>query len=147
MAIGKTKEIFWQEAEAEYLKRLRPFIALDIVIISAGKYDNPQKNIKIEGERILARLRSDDFVIVLDRKGKEINSEILAYSLEKWRMKNKEIVFVIGGTFGLSPVVMTRANFIWSFSPLTFTHEMMRPILLEQIYRSFMISSGRHYHY
>jgi 23S rRNA (pseudouridine1915-N3)-methyltransferase len=150
ICLGKLKESYWRDAEAEYLKRLGPFAKIEIIELAEISFqpkDEPEK-IKIrEGESILKNIKDDEFVIALDERGKEKGSEELAHFLEETGQRGQTITFVIGGPLGLSGEVLSHANLQLSFSRLTFTHQMMRVILLEQIYRSGNILMGKIYHY
>jgi len=150
ICLGKLKESYWREAEAEYLKRLGPFAKIEIIElseISFQKNDDPEKIKKQEGESILKHIKDNEFVIALDERGKEKGSEELAHFLEKTGQQGQTITFIIGGPLGLSGKVLSHANLQLSFSRLTFTHQMIRVILLEQIYRAGNILMGKVYHY
>jgi len=147
IAIAKTKEKFYEAAEAEYLKRLGSFTKAEFEILPASRADFDAKVIFEEAEKILDKIKPTDFVVALDKEGSQMSSLDLAKKLDKWLSSSKNLVFVIGGTYGLSQQVLDRADFVWSFSQLTFTHEMVRTILLEQIYRAFTILNNKPYHY
>lgn len=146
---GKTKEDWLKEAFAEYLKRLRPMMSLDIVELpdtSISKAGTVEKVKSAEATTCLSRISDDDFVVVLDEHGEQKSS--LEFSSFLTSLSDKRnVVFVIGGVYGLDGIVLKRANSCFSLSPLTFTHQMARLILLEQIYRALMIISNRKYHY
>lgn len=143
VAVGKLKESYWREALQEYLKRLKPFAKIDLVEIKA----EPDENIDKEGKGILAAIDKRDFVVSLEVKGKRLTSPQFAKALEKWMLKGESnIVFVIGGSRGLSKEVLDRSDYGLSFSDMTFTHQMMRVFLAEQIYRAFQIMQGSRYH-
>ncbi len=146
---GKTKEDWLKEAIAEYLKRLRPMMSLDIVELpdtSISKAGTVEKVKSAEATTCLSRISDDDFVVVLDEHGEQKSS--LEFSSFLTSLSDKRnVVFVIGGVYGLDGIVLKRANSCFSLSPLTFTHQMARLILLEQIYRALMIISNRKYHY
>ena len=153
LAVGKLKEKYWRDAVAEYSKRLKSYCSLQITEIKESPLRaNPsaadEEAVKIaEGADILSRLRSSDYVITLEIKGKVLSSEALAQKIEALAIDGKSsIVFVIGGSLGLSEEVSRRADFKLSFSAMTFPHQMMRVILLEQIYRSFKINRHEAYH-
>lgn len=146
---GRTKEDWLKEAIAEYLKRLRPMMSLDIVELpdtSISKAGTVEKVKSAEATTCLSRISDDDFVVVLDEHGEQKTS--LEFSSFLTSLSDKRnVVFVIGGVYGLDGIVLKRANSCFSLSPLTFTHQMARLILLEQIYRALMIKSNRKYHY
>lgn len=153
LAVGKLKEKYWRDAVAEYSKRLKSYCSLQITEIKESPLRaNPsaadEEAVKIaEGADILSRIRSSDYVITLEIKGKILSSEALAQKIEALAIDGKSsIVFVIGGSLGLSEEVSRRADFKLSFSAMTFPHQMMRVILLEQIYRSFKINRHEAYH-
>lgn len=153
ICIGKLKEKYWQDASNEYIKRLKPFCNIEIVELKEYKITkNPspkdEEIVKIkEGEAILSKIKDGDYVISLEILGKQISSGVMAEKLIGITNQGySDFDFVIGGSLGLSDEVSKRANFKLSFSLMTFPHQMMRIILLEQIYRSFMINKGTSYH-
>lgn len=153
ICIGKLKEKYWQDASNEYIKRLKPFCNIEIVELKEYKITkNPspkdEEIVKIkEGEAILSKIKDGDYVISLEILGKQISSEVMAEKLTGITNQGySDFDFVIGGSLGLSDEVSKRANLKLSFSLMTFPHQMMRVILLEQIYRSFMINKGTSYH-
>lgn len=150
ITLGKLKETFWQEAEKEYLKRLSAFIKLEIRELreeSFSEKDSPENIRKKEADKILSSLKKDDFVIVLDAQGKSYTSETFSEQLTSWTEQHANLTFVIGGPLGLDDTILARANTTLSFSKMTFTHQMVRIFLLEQIYRGYMIANNRKYHY
>ena len=153
ICIGKLKERYWREAVGEYSKRLGSYCSLRIqelkeVRLPAGAGPAEEEAVKIaEGEEILSRVNKDMFVVSLEIRGKRMSSETLAEKLRNLALEGRsEIAFVIGGSLGLSEAVSRRADLKLSFSDMTFPHQMMRVILLEQIYRSFRIIRGEPYH-
>ena len=153
IAIGKLKEKYWQDAVKEYSKRLGAYCKLNIVELKESLLPaNPSKADedavkRAEGEEILGRINRSDYVITLEIKGKSLDSLQLASKIEQLGIEGKSsIVFVIGGSLGLDKAVSDRADFKLSFSAMTFPHQMMRVILLEQIYRSFKIIRKETYH-
>ncbi|MBQ6402093.1 MAG: 23S rRNA (pseudouridine(1915)-N(3))-methyltransferase RlmH [Firmicutes bacterium] len=153
IAIGKLKEKYWQDAVQEYAKRLSAYCRLEIVELKESPLRaNPsaaeEEAVKREeGQEILRRIRREDYVITLEIKGKTMSSVQLAEKLERLGLEGRsEVAFVIGGSLGLSEEVSQRADLKLSFSAMTFPHQMMRVILLEQIYRSFKIIRGETYH-
>lgn len=142
LAVGKLKEKYLTEAMAEYLKRLTPFTKMEV------KEVPEQRTVEEETERLIAGIPEHSYVILLDTQGKEISSPELAEKIDKLTVAGiSHICFVIGGAFGFTDILRQRADFRWSFSPLTFTHQMIRVILAEQIYRAFKISRGEKYHW
>ena len=153
IAIGKLKEKYWQDAVKEYSKRLGSYCTLQITELKESPLRaNPsaadEQAVKdAEGKEILRRIRREDYVITLEIRGKGMSSEQLAAKIEGLALDGKSTVdFVIGGSLGLSAEVSRRADLKLSFSAMTFPHQMMRVILLEQIYRSFKIIRGETYH-
>jgi 23S rRNA (pseudouridine1915-N3)-methyltransferase len=138
--IGKTKDKDWKALQDEYLRRLSHFVRTEIVEI---KDSTTRENPDIEGERILSSLNQSTFAVLLDVKGGAISSEGLAAKIEEWQNRGlKEVSFIIGGANGVSPRVAETADISLSLSFLTFTHEMARTILLEQLYRAYTIIKG-----
>ncbi len=153
IAVGKLKEKYWQDAVKEYSKRLGKYCRFNIVEVRESLLrGNPsaadEEAVKIaEGQEILSKIKSSDYVITLEIKGKGLSSTELAKRIDDLAIMGKSsIVFVIGGSLGLSQEVSSRADFKLSFSAMTFPHQMMRVILLEQIYRSFKIIRNETYH-
>ena len=153
IAVGKLKEKYWRDAAEEYAKRLSAYCSLEIVEIKESPLRaNPsaadEEAVKVaEGEDILRHIGKGDYVITLEIKGRGLTSEQLAEKMAGLALEGKSnIAFVIGGSLGLSPEVSKRADYKLSFSAMTFPHQMMRVILLEQIYRSFKINRNETYH-
>lgn len=134
---------------AEYEKRLPRELEIDWLEIAPGDRRGgiPAERAKAEeGERILARLSTDDWVIALDEKGKSIDTIGLAEQLSQWQMEGQSPAILIGGADGLCAEVMARAQQKWSLSALTFPHPLVRVLLSEQIYRAAMINANHPYH-
>lgn len=153
ICIGKLKEKYWTEAVAEYVKRISRFARIEIIELKETRIsDRPseaeEESVKkSEGTEILKKIKKDDYCITLEIKGRELSSEQFAKQLDRLALDGKSnISFVIGGSLGLSQEVSARADFKLSFSPMTFPHQMMRVILLEQIYRCFKINNNETYH-
>lgn len=153
ISVGKLKEKYLVEGISEYLKRLSSYARMEIIEIADEKapenlsFAEEQQVKKKEGERILAKISSDTYVIALAIEGKQRTSEDLATMMNSLGTYGKSrITFVIGGSLGLSEDVMKRANDKLSFSKMTFPHQLMKLILVEQIYRSFRIIKGEPYH-
>ena len=142
IAIGKLKEKYLVDAVNEYLKRLKPFANVDIVELPECR------TVDEECEKILSRLSKDAWICVLDVIGEAMSSEELAQTISNQALNGQsKLIFVIGGAFGLNEKLRGVANLRLSLSKMTFTHQMTRVILLEQIYRSFKINRGEPYHY
>ncbi len=151
LCVGKLKEKYWRDACAEYLKRLTRYGQVELIEVPDAPepaHASPGADaqvLHIEGERLLAKIRPDDYVIALAIDGKSYTSVGFAEHVEKVMLKGR-MVFVIGGSLGLSPEVYARANERISFSALTFPHQMMRVIFLEQLYRACRIQAKEPYH-
>ena len=153
VAVGKIKERFFEDAIREYEKRLSRFCKLEIALVAdektpGGAGEALENQIKErEGERILGHIRDGAYVIALAIEGRMLDSEELAERIGRLGVEGvSQIVFVIGGSLGLSGRVMERADFALSFSKMTFPHQLMRVILLEQVYRSYRILNHQPYH-
>ena len=134
--VGKTKDKNWRSLQEEYFARLSHFVRCEIVEIKDSTKE-------IEGKLILEKLNQSHFVCVLDVKGRSISSHDLAANLENWQNRGlKEVTFIIGGAEGVASEVVERADNSLSLSFLTFTHEMARVVMLEQLYRAFTIIKG-----
>lgn len=153
IAVGKIKEKFYTDSIAEYSKRLSRYCRLEVIQVADektpdGASEAQERQIKEkEGSRILAQIKDGAYVIALAVQGTMLSSEQLASKLNKLGVDGQsQIVLIIGGSLGLSDEVLKRADYHLSFSPMTFPHQLMRVILLEQIYRSYRIISGEPYH-
>ena len=151
---GKIKEKYLTAGINEFLKRLGPFATVKIVEINEERMkDNPseaekQQVLQQEGQRLLRQVPEGSYLFVLDVYGRQLSSEELAERLDNLALQGKSnITFLIGGAFGLSEEVRRAADFRLSFSPMTFTHQMIRLLLVEQIYRCFKINRGEKYHW
>lgn len=151
IVLGKTKEAYLQAGEQEYLKRLQKFGALELLVLPEIKrlgHMLPQQVAEKEGIQIISKLQPTDFLVLLDERGKQYPSIGLANWLSQVVMETeKRIVFVIGGPYGFSPAVYARAQHQLSLSELTFSHQMVRLIFLEQLYRAFTIIHNLPYHH
>ena len=153
ICVGKLKERYWTDAVGEYSKRLKSYCNLEIVELKESRLPDKagpaeeQAVKEAEGEEMLKKIRSGVYVVTLEVKGRMLSSEKLAEKVEKLAIDGvSNLVFVIGGSLGLSEAVSRRADFKLSFSEMTFPHQMMRVILLEQLYRSFKIIRNETYH-
>ncbi len=146
ISVGRTKEKWLKEAIAEYVKRLGRFTKIELVEVKEEKVIQDAARVKkIEAERLLKNAK-DFYVVALDSCGKQIDSGELAMLLKKQEQCSCDIAFLIGGPMGLSKEVLKSADMQLSLSNMTFTHQMVRLILLEQVYRGHMINAGREYH-
>lgn len=153
ICIGKLKERYLQDACAEYVKRLTKYCKLEILELKEEKLPEKAKEAEEEhvkeeeGKAILEKIKDSEYVITLEVLGEAISSEELSEKLDSLSLAGKsDIVFVIGGSLGLSEAVMKRSDFALSFSRMTLTHQMIRMLLLEQVYRAFKISRKETYH-
>lgn len=154
IAIGKIKEKYLRDALAEYEKRLRPYAKLKITELADERAPEnlSAKDLELvkekEGQRILEKIKDDAFVVTLEILGRQMSSEKFAEFFQKEMLEGfgRDLVFVIGGSNGLSKYVMFRSDLALSFSEMTFPHQLMRVILLEQIYRAMKIIANEPYH-
>lgn len=153
ISVGKIKEKYLKDAIAEYSKRLGRYCKLEIIEVQDEKTPD-QASETVEGqirdkeaERILKYIRDDMYVITLEIGGKMLSSEELADKIASLGIQGKShLAFVIGGSIGLGRKVLVRSDYALSFSRMTFPHQLMRVILLEQVYRSYRIINGEPYH-
>lgn len=152
--VGKIKEKYLTAGIEEFSKRLTPFCKLETLAINEERMpDNPspaekQQVLERETQRLLAIIPANSYVILLDVIGKQLSSPDLAAKLDELALAgNSHITFVIGGAFGYIDALRKRADLALSFSKMTFTHQMIRLLLIEQIYRAFKISRGEKYHW
>lgn len=147
VCIGKIKEKYLTDAFSEYEKRMSIYHKLKVVELKESNNKDLKHNLEEEGNLILANISSDEYVITLEILGTMLESPELANKISKLlTYGNTNITFVIGGSYGLSDEVKKRSNFALSFSKMTFPHQLMRVILIEQIYRSFTIINNKEYH-
>ena len=153
VCVGKIKEKYFTMAIDEYAKRLSRYCKLNIIEVPDEKTPDQASEAeelqikKKEGERILSNIKDQAYVIALAIQGKMLDSVELAKKIESLgTYGDSQIVFVIGGSLGLSDEVLARANMKLSFSPMTFPHQLMRVVLLEQVYRAYRINCGEPYH-
>ena len=152
ICMGRLKERYWRDAAAEYEKRISRFGKFEeIELPDLPEPSNSSPAIeeqirKKEGEAILSKIRDQDVVVCLCIDGKQMDSVQLSRKLTELVDTGRRVVFVIGGSLGLSPEVVARAQLKLSFSPMTFPHQLARIMLLEQTYRALKISAGERYH-
>ena len=138
--VGKTKDKNWKALQDGYLKRLSHFVKCEITEIRDSA---PHEGPEIEGKRILESLNQKTFAVLLDVGGKGLSSQQLAGTIEKWQLNGmKDVSFIIGGADGVSEEIRGKADYLLSLSFLTFTHDMARVVLLEQLYRGYSIIKG-----
>ena len=153
ITVGKIKEKYLKDAIAEYSKRLSKYCKLEVIEVADEKTpdqasENEEQQIrKKEGERILRYVKEDAYVITLEIGGTMLDSVAFAKKIETLGVQGKShIIFIIGGSIGLGEDVLKRSDYGLSFSKMTFPHQLMRVILLEQVYRSYRIIEGAPYH-
>lgn len=153
VAAGKIKEKYLTAGIAEFMKRITPYAKVNIIEISEEKMpEHPseaekQKTLATEGERLLKQVPQNSYLIVLDVRGKAVSSEELSAKLSDLCLRGRShIAFLIGGAYGISEEVRKAAEERLSFSKMTFTHQMIRLLLVEQLYRAYKINAGEPYH-
>lgn len=146
IAVGKKHEAWVAEGIERYQKRLRQPFAVEWVFLPHSSLEADRAR-QEESERIHSRLGSDDFIILLDERGKMFDSPALSGRLTGWSSNSKQIVIIIGGAYGVTETLHARADVVWSLSPLVFPHQMVRLILIEQLYRAQQIAQGGSYHH
>ena len=153
LCVGKVKEKFYRDAISEFSKRLSRYCKLEIIEVPDEKTTEEASDTEIrlvkdkEGDRLLKNIKDDAYVVCLCIDGKSLDSEELSEKIEKLGIQGtSHICFIIGGALGLSEQVIKRADFKLSFSKMTFPHQLMRVILLEQVYRAYRIMNHEPYH-
>ncbi len=153
ITVGKLKEKYLKQGIDEYLKRLTPYAKVKIVEVPDEQAPDNLSEAEIEdvkrkeGSKILSKIGADEYVITLEIEGKQLSSEQFAKKLDELATYGKsKVSFVIGGSHGLSEEVKKRSNYALSFSKMTFPHQLMRLVLVEQVYRAFRIIRGEPYH-
>ena len=151
IVVGRTKEIFIREGESFYLRRLRRFVQAEWKEVKPARMVKgrpPEEIMSEEAQKIMTAFSSGDYLVALDRMGKQCDSETMARWLEGLSTSRSGgyVCFIIGGPVGLAKTIRQRADHILSLSRLTLTHEMSRLLLLEQVYRSLTIIQGHQYH-
>ena len=150
IAVGKLKEQYWRDAEKEYVKRFGAYARFSIHEVSEEPFrvaSEKNRVSKKEGERMLKLIPQDAYYIALDSHGKDVSSESFAKLIQVHGERGGTVVFCIGGALGLSEEVLRRADALCSFGALTFPHQLVRVVLLEQVYRAMTILHGKQYHY
>ena len=154
VCIGKLKDAYLREGVAEFVKRMRPYGGITITELNESKIgDKPsdvdrKQVVAEEGDRLLKAVPKNAYTILLDVYGKTMSSEELAKTVSKLEVDGvSEMAFIIGGAFGVSDTLRQTANYKLSFSPMTFTHQMVRLLLVEQIYRASKINRNEPYHW
>ena len=148
IAVGKLKEKAYKDLVDEYVKRLSAYTRVEIIEVADETNQLEDAKVKkLEGERILKAMKKDSFTVLLDLRGRMLNSKELALKIQEINTyHSSNITFIIGGSLGVSDEVYERADYKWKLSDLTFPHNLVRVILLEQIYRSYKIINNEPYH-
>lgn len=147
ISVGKIKESYFIDGIEEYRKRISKYANIELITVADESNDLDEKTIKKkEAERLLSKIPSNSYTIVLDLKGKELDSVSFAKKMDEITLVSSTINFVIGGSIGLDNSVIDKADYLLCFSKFTFPHKLMKLILLEQIYRSFKINNNESYH-
>lgn len=153
LAVGKVKEAYFRDAISEYRKRLSKYCKLEIIEVADEKTPDGASGkmeeliLEKEADRLLKYLDKDAYMIPLAIEGKQLDSVALSQKLEQIGVQGRShIIFIIGGSLGLHEKILKKGDFLLSFSKLTFPHQMMRVVLLEQIYRSYRIMANEPYH-
>lgn len=142
LSVGKEKDEVTQELSRHFQVRLLRYLPLEWIYI---EHDVTKEK---EGQKILEHLKKEDYVVLLDEKGRDIKSEALAEMIENRMVDSvRRMIFIIGGAYGVSDAIFTRANYVWKLSSLVFPHMLVRVILLEQLYRALTIIKGEKYHH
>ncbi len=145
--IGETKNEHIRGLLQDYMRRLTRFASCKVIELREGAGGSERNILQDESKRIMASLRPDAHVVLLDTQGEEWSSQDLASKLEKWQINGvREVTFIIGGHLGVAPEIKERANMRWCLSRLTLTHELARVLLVEQLYRAYTIVRGLPYH-
>ena len=146
ITVGTIKEKYLKDAIAEYQNRLQKYTNLEIIELKDVGLVEKEKAIHLEGEKIKKHLTEKDYIITMEIEGKQLNSIEFSKKLEKIQLESSNIVFIIGGSYGLSPEIKAKSKLHLSVSKMTFPHQLFRVILLEQIYRAYKIMNNESYH-
>ena len=146
ITVGFLKELYLKDAIAEYLKRIKKYTNIEMIELKDEGIVEPKKALQLEEERIMKQINDKDYIITLEIEGKELSSVEFADKMNHIMIENSNILFIIGGSYGLSDTIKERANFHLSFSKMTFPHQLFRVLLLEQIYRAYKINHNESYH-
>jgi 23S rRNA (pseudouridine1915-N3)-methyltransferase len=145
--VGKTTTPYVKEGLEVYVKRLKHYCKFEVLELPDGKLKDPDKQKEAEAQAILKAIKPDDFLVLLDENGVNLTSREFAQFLQKkMNAGTKQMVLLVGGAFGFTKEVYDRADYQLSFSKMTFSHEMIRVFVAEQVYRAFTILKGESYH-
>ena len=146
ITVGNIKEKYLKDAIEEYTKRIKKYTSIEIIEVKDEGLVEEQKSILLEAEKIKKHLTSKDYLITLEIEGKQYTSLEFAEKINQIQIENSNIVFIIGGSYGLSQEIKNMSKLHLSFSKMTFPHQLFRVFLLEQIYRSYKILNNESYH-
>ena len=146
ITVGSIKEKYLKEAIDEYTKRLKKYTSIELIEVKDEGIVEESKAISLEAEKIRKYLNTKDYIITMEIEGKQLTSPEFAEKINQIQIENSNIVFIIGGSYGLSDEIKNMAKFHMSFSKMTFPHQLFRVLLLEQIYRAFKILNNESYH-
>ena len=146
ITVGQLKEKYLKEAVEEYTKRIKKYSNIEVIELKDEGLVEEAKAIKLEGEKIKKYISDRDYIVTLEIEGKQVSSTEFADKINNMLIENSNIVFIIGGSYGLSDEIKQMSKFKLSFSKMTFPHQLFRVILLEQIYRGFKILNNESYH-
>lgn len=150
LGVGAYKSDFLSEGESGFVKRLKRYCQIKVQWVDSRRVSGKRSAgeiLSLEGKQLLDRIPEESIVVALDRQGEMLSSEEFSRKIGGWQNQSvKEVIFVIGGPLGLDKSVLEKADLILSFSKMTFTHEMVRLLLFEQLYRAFTILKGEKYH-
>lgn len=147
VAVGKESSSELAAIQDEYEKRLRPLANITWKLLPASRLSSPEQIRKDESEQLLDVFKPNDSIILLDERGQQQSNEKFAATFERLSGSQGRIVFVIGGAYGVNDTVRSRVAFVWSLSLLVFPHQLVRVMLLEQLYRTFMVQQNHPYHH
>ena len=146
ITVGSIKEKYLKDAIDEYMKRIKKYTSIELIEVKDEGLVEEQKAIYLEAEKIKKHISNKDYIITMEIEGKELSSTEFAEKLNKIQIENSNIVFIIGGSYGLSDEIKQQSKLHLSFSKMTFPHQLFRVLLLEQIYRAFKILNNEKYH-
>ncbi len=146
LCVGKIKEQYWKDALTEYQKRLSKYVKLSIIEVNDSDENHIPTVLSKERELLMKHIEPKDYVVALVIEGKMISSIELSEMIDSTFLSYSNLAFIIGGSYGLHQDIKNRANYLLSFSKLTFPHQLFRVLLLEQIYRAYKIKNNESYH-
>ena len=146
ITVGTIKEKYLKDAIEEYMKRLKKYTNIELIEVKDEGLVEEQKAMQLEADKILKYISQKDYIITLEIEGKSFTSEEFAEKINQIQIENSNIVFIIGGSYGLSPEIKEKSKLHLSFSKMTFPHQLFRVFLLEQIYRAYKILNNESYH-